>query len=248
MIVTSIETGWQIIHQPAHALLAFDLAQHWKKDRRPVRWLETLTAVAAHDDTQGEWKGRSHLTEAGAPVDYRLHEYKLTDVDPMIDAAWQKSRWHAMLITMHAAFIYKSEHAKTAVAGQDKDLNDLLASLDVRRARWRKLYGTTPKEEQYAYDFVQFCDALSLVLAQSQLPLEERRIEVSKGPDGKPYYGWLRNDSTIGLDPWPFEDDEFAVHLEAYPVHKLSFTDDADLHHTLDTTDAVELSWTFRKD
>ncbi|WP_424584279.1 DUF3891 family protein, partial [Tunicatimonas sp.] len=38
MIVNQAETGWDIIFQRAHAILAAQIAMHWKIDTRPQPW------------------------------------------------------------------------------------------------------------------------------------------------------------------------------------------------------------------
>jgi hypothetical protein len=242
MIASPTETGWLIIHHPAHALLAFQLALQWKIDKRPVRWPETLTTIDTHDDRQPEWKDRNHLTEAGAPLNFRIREFTAPDMNTTVGGARQKSRWNTMLLAMHAAFLYQHE------AEKNPELDKVMAQLETNRKRWRKSLGSTPKEEQYAYDFVQFCDALSLILVENQLPIDERRLEVSTGPDGKPYVAWQRTDGSVGMSPWPFETDEFTVHSETYPVNQLAFADDAELFRLLEETVAVEKQWTFRKE
>jgi hypothetical protein len=74
MIVNPTQTGWEVIYQPAHALLATTIASHWWEDQRPTRWIETLVALAQHDDETENWTGCDHLTEAGAPLDFALNK------------------------------------------------------------------------------------------------------------------------------------------------------------------------------
>ncbi|RZM11082.1 MAG: DUF3891 family protein, partial [Pedobacter sp.] len=97
MIVTQIDTGWQIINQQAHGLLAVQLALHWHTDSRPVNWIETLIALTEHDDGQDAWEGRNHLTTAGAPLHFKLLDYSMAQCRKMIQIGLQKSRWNALL-------------------------------------------------------------------------------------------------------------------------------------------------------
>ena len=241
MIVSPLETGWQIIHHPAHAMLAVQIALQWKTDNRPVRWVETLTAIDTHDDHQPAWEGRNHLTEAGAPLNFRIRQYTAPGMNTRIGGARQKSRWNALLLSTHTAFLYQYE------PDENPELTRIMAELEANRKRWHKSYGTTKAEEQYAYEFMQFCDALSLVLVEGCLPIEERQIEVSKGPGGASYFAFQRTDNSISMTPWPFQDDEFTVHIESYTVSQLAFADDAELFEALEQVDAVELTWTFRR-
>ena len=54
MIANYTENGWQVVTQRAHGILAAQFAYHWKKSERPDRWVETLLAIAEHDDAEVE--------------------------------------------------------------------------------------------------------------------------------------------------------------------------------------------------
>ncbi len=241
MIVKPTQTGWQFIHQQAHGLLAIQLALHWKPEKRPVRWAETLVALSEHDDGQDAWEGRNHLTETGAPLGFRVASYSVEQVKNMIQIGLEKSRWNALMLSMHTTFLYEEKR------GEDPALNEFLDQQKTNQSKWRKQYGATVAEARYAYDFLQWCDALSLVLCRDLLQIEERRLEVSKGPDGTPYYIFQRQDGTVGLDPWPFDRKQFEVHIEAFQLTQLAFEDDKELYTALNETAINELTWAFKQ-
>ncbi|KAB7732462.1 DUF3891 family protein [Rudanella paleaurantiibacter] len=241
MIVTNTNTGWRVIHQQAHGLLAMQLALHWKPQNRPARWHETLAALLEHDDGQDAWEGRNHLTDAGAPLDFHELEYSVEQMKNMIRIGLEKSRWNALMLSMHTTFLY------TEKRGEDRALDEFLDQQKTNQTKWRKTYGATVAEARYAYDFLQWCDALSLVLCQDLLQIEERRLEVSKGPDQIPYFIYQRTDGSVGLEPWPFATREFTVHVESYLLTQLAFTDDTELYNALNDAEVEELSWTFRQ-
>ena len=68
MIVNYTEQGWEIITQRAHGLLAVQIAMQWRIKDRPERWVETLIAIADHDDAQTELEDDDLLTPQGGPV------------------------------------------------------------------------------------------------------------------------------------------------------------------------------------
>lgn len=241
MIVTQIDTGWQIINQPAHGLLAVQAAMHWRADKRPVHWIETLVALTEHDDGQDPWDGRNHLTKAGAPLHFQILDYSVDQCRRMIQIALTKSRWNALMLSMHAMFLYSEKR------GIDKALDEFLDQQADNQKKWRKQYGATKAEAHYAYDFVQWCDALSLILCQDQVPPEGRRLEVSVGPDGVSYYILQRTDGSLFIDPWPFEKDEFSVHVETFPLSQIAFADDQELYKAIQDAPIVLKSWTFRQ-
>jgi len=241
MIVTPTQTGWRVIHQQAHGLLAMQLALHWQLEKRPVRWVETLVALSEHDDGQDAWEDRNHLTDAGAPLDFKVLEYSVEQAKEMIQIGLEKSRWNALMLSMHTTFLYEEKR------GEDPALNEFLDQQKTNQAKWRKQAGATVAEARYAYDFLQWCDALSLVLSQDLLPIDERRLEISKGPDGTPYYGFKRKNGNIGLDPWPFTTNEVDVHVESFLLTQLSFQDDNELYNALNDAAVEELAWVFTK-
>jgi len=241
MIVTPTEAGWQVINQQAHGLMAAHLALRWAEKKRPIRWIETLVALSEHDDGQDPYEGRNHLTEAGAPFAFKASGYSLNQTKNMIRIGLEKSRWNALMLSMHITFLYEKKR------GEDPALDAFLDQQKVNQIKWRKQYEATITEARYAYDFLQWCDALSLVLCRNQLQIEERRLEVSKGPDGTPYYIFQRENGSLGLDPWPFDNKRFEVHVETLQLHQLAFKDDQELYNALNDAEVKELSWKFRR-
>ncbi|GAA4466522.1 hypothetical protein GCM10023189_48700 [Nibrella saemangeumensis] len=241
MIVSSTNSGWEVIHQQAHGLLAFQIALQWRFDKRPVHWHETLVALTEHDDGQDSWEGQNHLTAAGAPMDFQILEYSVEQCRNMIRIGLEKSRWNALMLSMHTTFLYEEKR------GKDLDLDAFLDQQRNNQQKWRKQCGATKAEAEYAYDFLQWCDALSLLLCQGQVPPEERRLEVSLGPDKAPYFILQRKNGTLTLDPWPFEATEFLAHVEVYKLNQLQFRDDQELFNALQEADVEPREWTFQR-
>ena len=240
MIVHPTNNGWEIIHQQAHGLLAFQIASHWQPDKRPKFWVETLTALVEHDDGQDPFEGRNHLSEAGAPLQFE--PYSVDQCHRMIDIALKKSRWNALMVSHHASFLYEVKR------GDDAELDKFLDQQKENQKKWQKAYGATQKDIKYAYDLMQWCDALSLILCLEKLPSEERLLEISKGPDGASNFIQKRKaDKSLCVTPWPFEVDKFSVHVEVYPVNQLSFTDDTELYNAINDAPVEIREWTFRK-
>ena len=105
MIVNPTQTGWEVIYQQAHALLATKIAAHWRVDQRPERWIETLVALAQHDDESSDWTGNGHLTDSGAPLDFGLSKktglaqpslvmYELQSKGQWGARHFDKAQWH----------------------------------------------------------------------------------------------------------------------------------------------------------
>lgn len=241
MIVNQTNAGWQIINQQAHGLLAVQMAMYWQADKRPAHWIETLIALTEHDDGQEPWEGHNHLTSTGAPLHFQISEYSIEQCHNMIEIGLQKSRWNALMLSMHTTFLYEQKR------GTDGELDKFLDQQVSNQLKWRKQYKATKAEVVYAYAFVQWCDALSLVLCLNQLPPEGRRLEVSKGPDGVSYYIAQRPDESISLDPWPFDVAEFSVHIETFQLDQLVFRDDSELYNAMQDAPMMMQEWVFRE-
>ncbi len=239
MIVTQTDTGWQVIHQQAHGLLAVQAAIHWQADKRPKYWIETLVALTEHDDGQDPWEGRNHLTTAGAPLHFQILDYSVEQCRNMISIALEKSRWNALMLSMHTSFLYEEKR------GTDKALDEFLDQQIDNQKKWRKQYGVTKAEAQYAYDFVQWFDALSLILCLNQVPPEGRRLEVSVGPDGVSYYILQNPNGSLCVDPWPFDVSEFSAHIETFGLSQLVFNDDTELYNALQDAPVSIKEWQF---
>ncbi|GAB3946810.1 hypothetical protein GCM10028805_17950 [Spirosoma harenae] len=241
MLTTQNESGWQLIHQPAHGLLALQLALAWKIDKRPIHWTETIIAVAEHDDGQVAWEGRNHLTVSGAPLHFKLVDYSLEQCRNLIQIGLQKSRWNALLMSMHTSFLYEPKR------GSSQQLDTFLEQQLANQTQWRKETKSTKAESEYAYGFLQWCDALSLILCQQQIPPEERRIEVSVGPDGVSYFLYQRTDGSLALDPWPYEQSSVEVHVETFQLNQLVFKSDHQLYQAIQEAPVMIQRWEFRQ-
>lgn len=223
MIVNSHKEGWEIIHQRAHGLLAMIIASHWRADLRPKRWIETMLAIAEHDDGQIEWNDRNHLTDAGAPLDFSLAEFTMVQLKRITELSQYKSRWVALLISMHMSYLYEIKR------GESKAIDDFLDEQKANQKKWCKVLNVSTSEVQAAYALMQWCDRLSLILCKQQLPEGERWLDISKGPDNRLYRIMQRKDTTLRVDPWPFEHESFTLEVEASYLNQLSFKNDEEL-------------------
>lgn len=241
MIANLIETGWEIIYHRAHALLAAQLAGHWHTKDRPARLIETVAAISHHDDLEREWE-ENVLTEAGAPLDFTLD--KKTDVEKLrglTKNSQYRGRWVAMLISMHTSFLNEGKR------GESAQLDDFLDEQLEHQKQWRQELKVTKEEADRAYAFFQWCDRLSLILCKHELPVDERALEISAGPDGQRYDVVQYSDDSVNVKPWPFAETEFTVNVEACYLDRVKFDDNAELIEALQTAPIKVLEWKFVK-
>jgi hypothetical protein len=245
VIVNATPTGWEVIYHRAHALLAAQLAGQWRRKDAPARLYETVAAISHHDDLEKEWEEDS-LTEAGAPKDFTLdtNNDPKTGMKKLADLAKNaryRGRWVALLISMHISRLNESRR------GKSPEFDEFLDEQLQNQQRWREELGIEKDEVDAAYAFMQWCDRLSLILCQQELPADERFLEISKGPDGERYDIMQRSDNLVVVKPWPFENDKFTVNVEATSLSQVKFENNAQLAQTLQQAPIKILEWTFVK-
>lgn len=241
MIVNAAPQGWEVIFQRAHELLAQQIAVHWQASQRPVRWLELLSAIGEHDNRQEGWHGHYHLTSSGAPKDFSMQEFSLSQAREVTDVTQYKSRFASLLISMHTSYLYAH------LRGSDKEIDQFLNDQEILQKNWRRSLGMSEGDARKAYRLLHWADRCSLILCKSELPADQRRLEVFTGPQDKSYYIWQRKDQSLGVEPWPFEEDEFTAWVESRTLSQLSFKNDEELAKALFACEVEEKSWTFRK-
>ena len=241
MIVNMNEAGWEIIYHRAHALLAAQIAGQWPKDKTP-RVYETIAAISQHDDLEREWQGH-HLTEAGAPKDFQLEtDVSIDELTQLVEDARYRSRWVAMLTSMHVCFLNE---------GRVADYPELEGFLEKQRQLqqgWRETLDISQEEANQSYEFMRWCDRLSLILAQRQVPIGGRGLEITSGIEQQRYDIKQNNNGTLTVTPWPFERGRFDLTVEAQYLSTLQYDSYDDLQRALrEDAKVKDVTWTFVK-
>ena len=241
MIVNATQNGWEIIYHRAHALLAAQLAGQWRRKNSPARLYETLAAISHHDDLEKEWE-EYNLTVGGAPRDFTLNQD--ISIQPLADLAKNaryRGRWVSLLISMHISRLHEPKR------GQLPELDKFLDEQRQNQQRWREELGVEKAKVDAAYAFMQWCDRLSLILCQHELPADERFLEISLGPDKQRYDIMQYRNGLITVQPWPFEDDRFTVNVEACDLSNVKFDSNSELTQALQQAPIRLLEWTFAR-
>jgi hypothetical protein len=241
VIVRSLPEGWEIIFHRSHALLATQIALAWDRKDEVVRVPETIAAISQHDDLEREFEG-GHLSPAGAPLDFTLRkrddETEIPRWERLLEDALYRGRWVALLTGMHILFLNQDK------AGDSACLDAFCRDLKKQVTGWRKELGVSAADAECSYAFVQWCDRLSLILAQDEIPKGGRRLEVSVGPDGRRYD--LRReeqDERILIEPWPFTPDEFIVSCDVRMLTQLYFPSDEEFCDRLKEAPVLTRTW-----
>jgi hypothetical protein len=241
MIVNLTQEGWEIIYHRAHALLAAQLAGHWRKSDSPERLYETIAAISHHDDLEREWEG-NELTEAGAPLDFTLsRDGSIEPLRKHLESAFYRGRWVTLLTSKHICFLNQDQW------GKSKEWDDFLNEQIQNQEKWRKALGISKDDAERAYQFMRWCDRLSLILGQQQIPDAGRALEITSGIDGQRYDVRQLENGKLTVEPWCFEEDEFTVNVEATCLSELKFASNDALVKALKESPIKILEWTFTK-
>lgn len=243
MIVNSLADGWEIIYQRSHASLAAMLVAAWRQADHTPRWTELVIATAQHDDQEMYWDEANHLTDIGAPIDFSRNplDTRRIDARAVIANARRQGIWIALLISCHNSYLYEP------MRGQDANMDAFLDEQHQHQREWRDLLGMKAKADERAYSFLNWGDRLSLILCRRELPDRGRYLDIAPGPDGAMVRVTQREDETIELDPWVFDDDDITFSVEARRLRQLAFADEAEFGRALDAAPIETLAWRFRK-
>lgn len=240
MIVNLQPGGWEVIYQPAHALLAVKLALHWRLSERGPYWTELLAAITQHDNQQKAFRGANYLNAIGAPADFMIADGSpLEQARSVVAEASYQGRYVALLTSMHTTHIYAAKRE------QDAAFAAFLDEQEAQQRAWRRALKVTKRDAERDYAVVGWCDRCSLILCRNELPSEARQLEIAATPEGEHSYIWQREDDTLEVDPWPFEDASFEVSVEAKELTQLHFDGDEALRAALTDASTQVKRWTF---
>jgi hypothetical protein len=240
MIVNLQPTGWEIIYHRAHALLAAQIAGLWPLDTRPHYRYETIAAISHHDDLEKEWEG-DQLTPAGAPLDFTLERQGGAErLQQHVDESLYRGRWVALLTSMHLCFLHQGRE-------KEADIAHFLNTQRQLQQQWREELDVNEDTAKSAYDFMRWCDRLSLILCQHQVPAGGRQLEIITMATGESYSLFQQDSGTLGITPWPFARDRATVTVEACDLSQLAFESNEALTEALKSAPRRVLSWCFEQ-
>ena len=241
MIVAAYEQGWKIYFHKAHALLAMDIGlaidhRHW-----PVRkYLAAgLESIGEHDNAQPNWNMSDNLTEEGAPLDYRdRRQVDLAQARAVVRSAQYKSSFMALMVSLHCQNLYQNE--------ANEDVQQFLSEQRLLRNQYMTHLALDEEEILQSYEFLRFCDDLSLALCQNEiaawgeLTLEpitgDEKIRVRAGQAG-----------SFTLSPWIFFEEELVFPVEYFRTSKKIFSSDQELKEDIGLEKPYRKEFIFRK-
>jgi len=246
MIVTLTDSGYDVIFQPAHGMLAAKILRHWRFEERPRYWLDLLVASAQHDNNQRDFRGRANLTEVGAPKGFTVSsgESDLSDLDQpreTLKDTFFQGRYAALIVSMHFSTLYKPKR------GESAELDTFLDEQKENQREWRRDLGLKKADAERDYQLLLWCDRCSLILCQGNVPQGGRKLEVQATPKEDKTFLFQSDDDTIAVEPWPFAEDDFEVSVEVHALSEPSYASDEDLLEALRKAKVRYQTWHFKK-
>lgn len=227
------------LSQPAHALVAADLAQAWCEPQEP----EVLLGAAHHDIGWAAWEAAPTLDVArGRPHDFRsvptAEHIRIWSSASTLALAY--GRVPALLTSLHGTRLYafhdyerdtpeEAAAARAFVAREEATQRDLRASIAADAA-----LAATFTDDRLAVVplLVSAWDRLSLALCHGvrealqvpDVPLGDARVTLQVTPDAA--------SGSARIAPWPFAADAWSMTVEGRVLDRELRTD-ADLHEWL---------------
>lgn len=240
MIRYATDRHWLLTTQPHHALVSAWLAAHWRGDAdfpRPQPWPLLLVAVAEHDLGWHAWEAAPTINARGEPRDFL--EMPLDDHLAIwrqgIAHALQQSRLIALLVSCHFTYLYEGRRDEPPVLAMLHEQANLQTTL-------RPQLGLTEHEVQEAYSLIRLMDWFSLALALGRA--EHGTVNLGSGPGGIPLTLTPLDDAThLTVQPWPFDTDQLAIHMEARQVAQQPFENNDALRAALRHAPLVLREW-----
>lgn len=237
MIVNYTKKGWQVVTQRQHGILAALFAAEWKISERPERWMETLLAIAEHDDAEIELDGENLLTDSGGPLNFDMKEFDEAYYEKLLRLTITKNRYIALLISFHIEFLCRKS------AETNSKAKSFLKEQGILRQKWMHELNLKEKDVLRTYDLLEWCDACSLLLCQDLVQPQKRKLEISTGPDKNSYYVQQAGAQKLTITPWPFETEKFVVRFEYRLLDQLQFKSSAEFRKEFLSAEVRETIW-----
>jgi hypothetical protein len=246
MILHPQPPGLAAISQAAHALVAFQLADHWgnRETPRPAPRAEVLAAVLLHD---AGWDGAElppRLAPDGRPLAFDTFPEQEREAvwTVSVRTARARCRYAAYLVSHHVSVLASdyAHHPHPEILAREQARRERLRAELAREPSYSQLLSTGADTVNRAV--LRLCDGLAVHLARGargrteltglqrrdgEVPLELRAI----------------GERVYRLDPWPLLGRRLTVSAEARLLPTDRFADEAALRTAWNAAPTVRLAW-----
>ena len=242
--------GWTLVGHQQHARLAGEFAVHWGNAdfAPPEPRADILVAVARHDDAWAERDAQPVLTREGRPGAFShelvgsysaFEEIDLADYLAVrgraTEAVAKDNPYAAILISMHTVNLLTQQADLRGLAADKLELHRRFIEGQLQRQQELSALAATrggealaPGRLRRAFEFLQFCDNLSLITCvrypkeitlRHQHPRRDgRMVSLVCTPLSAKHYR---------VAPFPFDADELRLTVPARRIAGKGFGDQA---------------------
>ena len=247
MILHPHPPGWVAIPQSAHAMLAFQIADHWGNRSTPRLGprAEVLAAVLLHD---AGWDGREEPAALGPDgVPLAFDTWPECDREALWTAAVERAalrgRYPAYLVSHHVSMLacrYGAGRHDAFAAAEERRRTALRAELE-RDPRYAQVFRTGGDDVNRAV--VRTADAIAVHLSRgtgecvqlADVPQRDGPAAVELRPVGE---------RTYRLRPWPLAGRRLVLSAEGRVLAAARYPDEAALRRAWASAPLLRLTWT----
>jgi Protein of unknown function (DUF3891) len=251
MIRMAEPAGWILVGHRDHARLAGELARHWGNAgfAPPEPRADLLVAVARHDDAWAQRDAEPGLTREGRPGAFShelvgtysaFEEIDLADYLAVrgraTEAVAADNPYAAIIVSMHTVNLLTEQadlrglaaeklalHA-AFIAGQRRRQAELIAQVAASAGRAADV---APAALQRAFEFLQVCDNLSLIVCVDfPRPITLRHTHPRRDGTLTPLHCTPLGAGAYRVAPYPFDADELLLSVPGRRVRGLTFADE----------------------
>jgi hypothetical protein len=246
MIPRPLPSGALAVPQSAHALLAFQLADHWgnRATPYPVPRADVLAAVLLHDAGWDDREEPPRLGSDGAPLafDSWPAEEHAAIWRTSVERAATRGRYVAWLVSHHVSTLAeRAAGAHHAFLADEERRRAALATDLAADARYRQIL--TSGADMVNRAIVRITDALAVHLVAGldaplvvpELPRRSGTVPLEVEPVGE---------KCVRLRPWPLAGQRLPVSVEGLLLSATRFADQAALERAWRGAPRHRLSWT----
>ncbi len=238
MIRIETEQGWTLVEHPEHARLAGGVAAHWGNGEfpPPAPRNDILVAVMRHDDAWAARDSLPFITRQGRPSAFSkelvgaysaFEEIDLADYLAVrgraAEAVAADNAFAAVVISLHTVDLLTTHADLSRLSPADRELHGRFIEGQHRRqaemvsalsASPAYAGFSSPESLRRAFEFLQACDSLSLIVcSRFPRPLALRHAHPRRDGSRAEILCTPLGDDTYRLSPWPLDRDEVEYKL-----------------------------------
>ena len=227
MIVAYDINETRVITQTHHAHIAGFIGNHLKSEYKSLFFSEVIAAIFYHETQETDFNYTRQLNDLGQPVSFDKPEITLEEqaekTNKILDKLKTRSLLGAALVSTHLKFLSPQVFTTGLVSKSNSNLD--------RKAM--RLYKIKKADYDYLYGIVRFCDRLSLMICQNELPDAQRSFEINNALGNKIHQLKDKNGRLI-IDPWPFVGTELTIQYEYHKLKQRSFKNSETFYKAVD--------------